>query len=131
MLDSAVMAPLLLAIVAVVVGGGLGFFLGRKALAEKAEVARKDAERIVASAQAEQKDVVLQATKEAMRLRSTVEDEVRERRQEVQRQERRIAQKEEQLDRKTEAVDRRERALTTKEKDLETARSEVDEIKRS
>jgi ribonuclease Y len=123
------MVPLLLGIVAIVVGGGLGFFLGRKALAEKVEVARKDAERIVASAQAEQKDVVLQATKEAMRLRGSVEDEVRERRQEVQRQERRIAQKEEQLDRKVEAAERRERTLTTKEKELETVRTQIEEIK--
>lgn len=123
--------PLVLGIVAVVVGGGAGFFLGRQAVAEKVEVARKDAERIVASAQAEQKDLVLQGTKEAMRLRSAAEDEVRERRQEVQRQERRIAQKEEQLDRKIEAAERRDKNLTTKEKDLETLRSQIEEVKRN
>ena len=106
--------PLILGIAALVVGSGVGLFLGRKALGEKEQVARKDAERIVASAQAEQKDLVLKATQEAMRLRGTVEDEVRERRQEVQRQERRIAQKEEQLDRKVESAERRERTLTTK-----------------
>jgi ribonuclease Y len=95
------------------------------------QVAQKDAERIVASAQAEQKDVVLQATKEAMRLRSSVEDEVRERRQELQRQERRFTQKEEQFDRKVEAAERREKNLAAKEKDLELARSQLDDIKRS
>lgn len=123
--------PLVLGIVAVVVGGGAGLYLGRKSVAEQAEAARRDAERIVASAQAEQKDLVLQGTKEAMRLRSSAEDEVRERRQEVQRQERRFAQKEEQLDRKVEAAERREKNLTVKEKELETLKGQIEEVKRN
>lgn len=123
--------PLLIGVAAMVVGGGLGWYLGQKSAADTMQVARKDAERIIASAQAEQKDVVLQATKEAMRLRGAIDDEVRERRQELQRQERRFTQKEEQFDRKVDAVERRDKGIAAKESDLEAARRQLDDIKRS
>ncbi|MCX6022046.1 MAG: ribonuclease Y [Chloroflexi bacterium] len=123
--------PLLIGVAAMVVGGGLGWYLGQKSAAATVQMARKDAERITASAQAEQKDVVLQATKEAMRLRGAIDDEVRERRQELQRQERRFTAKEEQLDRKVDAVERRDKGIAAKESDLEAARRQLDDIKRS
>ena len=84
----------LVAIVAIAAGGGGGYFLGKTAIQQKLRQAQLTAEQIKAQAEAEQKDVVLQATKEAIRIRNLAEEEVRDRRQEVQRQERRVSQKE-------------------------------------
>ena len=87
-------------IVVVVVGGAVGRYLGNATIQNRLRAAQQAAEQLRAQAEGEQKDVVLQGTKEAMRLRAAAEEEIRERRQEVQRLERRMGQKEENLDRK-------------------------------
>ena len=116
----------LVAIVAIAAGGGGGYFLGKTAIQQRLLAAQLAADQIRAQAQAEQKDVVLQATKEAIRIRSLAEEEVRDRRQEVQRQERRIGQKEENLERKTEQVERRDHNLGNRERELEEARARIE-----
>lgn len=116
----------LAAIVAIAAGGGGGYFLGKTAIQQKLRSAQLTSEQIRAQAEAEQKDVVLQATKEAIRIRSLAEDEVRDRRQEVQRQERRLTQKEENLERKTEQVERRDRQLQNREQELEEIKAKVE-----
>src|SRR5438105_1394278 len=117
----------LAAIVVIAVGGGVGYFLGKTAIQNKVRAAELEAEQIKAQAEAEQKDVVLQATKEAIGVRSLAEDEIRDRRREVQRVENRINQKEENLDRKTEQVDRRDDSLSTREKEIEEAKARVEQ----
>ena len=129
MMPENIVLSLFVGLVALVGGGVAGFFLGKTIVEQRLRVAEKDAEKLLAKAEAEQKEIILQGTQEAMRLRSQADSEVRERRQEVQRQERRIAQKEEQLDRKVEASERRERNITNREHDIEVLRAEVEELK--
>ncbi|MSQ15909.1 MAG: ribonuclease Y [Dehalococcoidia bacterium] len=83
----------------------------------------------MAKAEAEQKDIILQATKEAMRLRSAADEDARAKRTEIQRLERRVTQKEENLDRKLESLERRERNFGNKEKDLENTSAQIEGFK--
>jgi ribonuclease Y len=76
-----------------------------------------------------QKQVLLEAQAEALRIRSEVEAEVKERRADLTRAERRLQQKDENLERKLEGVERREQGLQTREQSIEKARSEIEQLK--
>ncbi|MBI2888082.1 MAG: ribonuclease Y [Chloroflexi bacterium] len=119
----------LVAVAVLAVGGGGGFWVGKVAIEQRLRAASLAAERLRAMAETEQKDLILQATKEAMQVRQAAENEVRERRQELQRQERRLGQKEEQLDRRVEQVERKEHQLTGKEQEIEQIQAKAEDLK--
>jgi len=114
---------LALVVVALVIGGAGGAY-GRIWLSgKKLHRAQQDARRIVTDARTTEKEILLEAKEEAIRIKSAVEAENREHRVELQRQERRVARKEEEVTRKAEGLERRERNLNNKEKDrLRTSR---------
>ena len=92
----------LIAVVMVLIGLGVGYFL-RKNIAEgKLNQAEQEAARIIANgertAESKKKEALLEAKEEIHKLRSDVERENKDRRSELQRMERRILQKEESLD---------------------------------
>jgi ribonuclease Y len=117
------------ALVVLAISGVAGYFLGNAALKRKVETVEVEVEQIRSDAQTETADLILKATKEAMQLRTSAEEEVRERRQDLQRQERRLTQKEENLDRKIEQTERRERQLTNKERELEERQTDLQAAK--
>src|SRR5438309_291402 len=120
--------PLVVGLVALV-GGLVGFvvaLLVRRSLARGSETtARANSERLVAEARAKQKEIILEAKDEAIKLAKTSEAENRERRAELQRYETRLDKKDEQLDQRLAAVDQRERRLVEKELELEADREKV------
>jgi ribonuclease Y len=114
---------------AALVGGLVGFavaLLLRRSVALGSETtARANSERLVAEARAKQKEIILEAKDEAIKLAKTAETENRERRAELQRYETRLDKKDEQLDQKLAAVDQRERRMVEKELELEAEREKV------
>ena len=126
-------------VVAVIVSGGAGVFLGivlRKNTAEK-EIgsAEEEAKKIVAeaikTAEAKKKEVILEGRDEVHRFRTDSEKEIADRRKEIQRQERRIQQKEETLDRKLDNMERKEEKVSKKLKDAESKLEEIETLKKS
>ena len=122
----------LIGLVALIVGGALGY-LARKMIAEtKISSAEHEAKRIVEEAEkdaeARKREALLEAKEEVHQLRNEVEKENRDRRNELQRMERRLLQKEETLDRKTEVIERKEEVLQKKEVELESIREEIERI---
>ncbi|MBW3113797.1 MULTISPECIES: ribonuclease Y [Bacillaceae] len=125
-------------IVGVVVG-----YLIRKSIAEaKIAGAKGSAEQILEDAKREadalKKEALLEAKDENHKLRTEMENDLRERRNELQKQENRLMQKEENLDRKDESLDKREGLLERKEgtlnerqQHIEEMESKVDEMVRS
>lgn len=125
-------------IVGVVVG-----YLIRKSIAEaKIAGAKGSAEHILEDAKREadalKKEALLEAKDENHKLRTEMENDLRERRNELQKQENRLMQKEENLDRKDETLDKREALLERKEgtlnerqQHIEEMESKVDEMVRS
>jgi len=130
---------IIIGVVALVLGGAIGFILGgihRKRVAEAAiGSATEEAARIVNNAmnEAEQKkkEAVLEARDEIHKQRTENERELRERRAEVQHQERRLNQKEESLDKKIEAHEKKEEALAARTKAIAEKEEEVAALKRS
>ncbi|MBI2908824.1 MAG: ribonuclease Y [Chloroflexi bacterium] len=119
----------LVAIVALALGGVGGYFGRQVIIGRRVRAAQRDAARILSEATTKQKEILLEAKEEAIKMRASAEAESRERRSEAQRQERRISQKEESLERKVDGVERRERALVAKEKEIEATRVKVEELK--
>src|SRR3990172_3623879 len=106
------------ALAVLVAGGGAGFYVGKVAIEQKLQSMRQATEGLRTLAEKEQKELLLQATQEAMKVRNAADVELRERRQELQRQERRVTQKEENLDRKLENNEHREKQLANTEQEI-------------
>jgi ribonuclease Y len=121
---------IVIAIVTLVVGGAIGFLIRNIIMARSIRLARRDAVKVLEDATTKQKEMLLEAKEEALKIKAEVESETRGRRAELHRQERRIAQKEENLDRKTEGIERRERSLSAKEKEMEKSLSQLEEFKK-
>ncbi|WP_041638421.1 ribonuclease Y [Anoxybacillus flavithermus] len=120
------------ALLALVVGAVVGFFV-RKSIAEaKIGGARVAAKQIIEEAKREadalKKEALLEAKDEIHKLRVEAEREIRERRSELQKQENRLLQKEENLDRKDESLNKREALLEKKENSLNERQQHIEEM---
>jgi ribonuclease Y len=116
------------ALVAGLVGFGVALFLRRSFALSSETAARANADRLVAEASARQKEILLEAKDEAIKIAKTAELENRERRAELQRYETRLDKKDEQLDAKTAQVEERDRLLGEREKQLEAERARIGEL---
>src|SRR5215213_8404370 len=117
------MDNLAVAIVALVGGVAIGVAIGFVARSRWAnqsiKVATEKAARIVADARTQQKDLILEAKEEKIRLQREAEDEARSRRTEVGAQERRLVQRDEQLDQRSDMLEQRDRKLLEREIELD------------
>lgn len=127
------MTYVLIALASAVVAAGLAVLITRLYLQSNAASAigrsELEAQRIVEEAEAQRREMVLEAKDESIRLRAEIDKEIANRRRDLDRVERRIEQKEEQLDKKNEQVDRRDRTLQRREKELEDLEEELKEFK--
>lgn len=108
----------------------LGYLLKQYRSEAELKSAHANAARILEEAKTRQKEILLEAKDEAIKLRAAAEAENRERRAELARQERRLQQREEALEHKMEAIERRERALVTKEQEIQQIRAELETLKK-
>jgi ribonuclease Y len=115
----------LVALVAGVVGFGIALLLRRSLALGSEAAARANADRLLAEARAKQKEIILEAKDEALKVAKTAETENRERRAELQRYEGRLDKKDEQLDQKVAQVEERDRRLGLKEKELDEEREKI------
>ncbi len=129
------MAAILGAVIGVIVGLAIGALLGysarRSSTRDQEAEAQAAANRLLADAQAKEKELLLGAKEEAIQVRAQAEQEIKTRRDEVQRLEQRVATREENLDRKVESLERKESAFDEKEKQQEVVRAELDTLRKA
>ena len=89
------------------------------------KAAHAEARRIEAEARARQKELILEAKDEKLRIQREAEDEARSRRNELSALERRLLQRDEQLDQRTDMLEQRDRKLLDREREIDRAREEV------
>ncbi len=125
--------PVLIAVVvgvlALAVGALLGYILKVWIGSGQIDAAERSAARILAEAEAKQREALLEAKEEAIRLRSQAETELKGRRDEILRLEQRIARKEENQDRKLEALERREADASRLREQLDQERTRLQELR--
>ncbi len=117
--DLIAVAVLLLAIA----GGLVAGFLARGIVAAQSVKAAQDkAGRIVAEARAQQKELILQAKDEQVKLQRELDEEGRAKRSDLANLERRLLQRDEQLDQRADMLEERGRKLLARERELDTQR---------
>jgi ribonuclease Y len=110
-------------------GAAAGYLARRRAVGTSLVQAEEQASRILAEAESRQKELLLEARDETLKLRTTLEEEIRERRAEASRVEQRLLQREETLDRKLEALEGRDQAVREREARIESMRAEIEELR--
>jgi ribonuclease Y len=123
----------LIAFIVIIVGAStfsLGYLWRDRKFRHRMKVAGESADRLLDDAKSRQRELLLEARDEALKLKTAAEVEARDRRAELHRQERRLQQKEELLDRRLETLDRRERAVTDKERQSDEVRQQAEELKK-
>jgi len=122
------MDPLVVAAVSLLTLAG-GAVLGFVARGMFASRAMKDADEkaalIIEKARSQQKDLILEAKEEKIRLQREAEDEARAKRNELANLERRLLQRDEQLDQRADMLEGRDRKLIDREREIDRAREEV------
>ena len=122
------MDTLVLVAVAVVAAAGgavLGAFVRSRWASQSMKAAQAEASRIEAEARARQKELILEAKDEKLRLAREADDEARARRNELAAQERRLVQRDEQLDQRSEMLEQRDRKLLERERELDGAKEQL------
>ncbi len=130
--------PFVYILIGLVVGAGAAaaFFILREKNAERnianaEEEARQILNDAIKSAESKKREALVEAKEEIHRRRSEYEREEKQRRAEVQKQERRLQQKEETLDRKTDALEKKSDTLSNKIAAVEAQQAEVALVKKS
>ncbi len=122
------MDPVLVAVVAIAataVGVVLGFVVRSTFASRAMKEADEKAALIIEKARSQQKDLILEAKEEKIRLQREAEDEARAKRGELSNLERRVLQRDEQLDQRADMLEGRDRKLIDRERELDRAREEV------
>ena len=114
-----------IALVGFAVGVLLGVLVRRLWASQAVRAAQAEARQIEAEARARQKDLILEAKEDKIRLLREAEDEARARRTELAALERRLLQRDEQLDQRTDMLEERDRKLLDRERELDKTREEL------
>jgi ribonuclease Y len=116
-------------IVGIGAGVGIGMYIYRSNTQARITQSETEARLQLEAARSEQKEIILQAKDEALRLRDEAEAEQKLVRQGLQKQEERLQRKEENLDRKLEGLERRDRQLQGRERQIERLHQESEQLK--
>ena len=128
---TAILGAVIGVIVGLAIGALLGYALRRNATRDQELEAQQQADRLLAEAQAKEKEILLGAKEEAIQVRAQAEDEVKVRRDEVLKLEQRVANREENLDRKIDALERREASFAERERQQEEARLQLEDLRKA
>ena len=113
-------------VVALGLGTAGGYFV-RSVLTQKGVfAARQNASSILEEVEEQKRRLLLEGQEEALKLRTSAEQELKDRRAEIQRQERRINNRDEQLERRSEALEKTERDLTQRSRELDEVSAELE-----
>ncbi|HEY7600290.1 MAG TPA: Rnase Y domain-containing protein, partial [Candidatus Limnocylindrales bacterium] len=123
MIDTVIAA--VVAILAIAVGVVVGFVARSMWASHEVRTAHDKAARIVAEARAQQKELILQAKDEQVRLNREAEEDARARRAELSQLERRLLQRDEQLDQRSDMLEERDRKLVARERELDETRAQL------
>ena len=113
------------ALVAAVIGVAVGFIARGIWATQTVKAAQDRAARIVADARTQQKDLILEAKDEKLRLQREAEEEARAKRAELSGIERRLLTRDEQLDQRADTLEQKSQKIIDRERDVEHQREEL------
>jgi ribonuclease Y len=119
---------IIVAMLALIVGAAMGYFLQRPRVEAVQQAARKEAERLREEARAQAKEILLKAKDEAQREREQAEKEIRRMRAELQQEEDRLIRRRNDLDQRVERLEQREQALNKRQSALDRKANELEKL---
>jgi len=119
---------IIVAVLALIVGAAMGYFLQRPRVEAVQQAARKEAERLREEARAQAKEILLKAKDEAQREREQAEKEIRRMRAELQQEEDRLIRRRNDLDQRVERLEQREQALNKRQSALDRKANELEKL---
>lgn len=117
------------ALLGVCLGAAVGIFIYKNNVTSRIRQSEAETRLQLEAARTEQKDIILRAQEDVLRLRNEAEAQMREARAAVVKQEERLQRKEENLDRKLEGLERRERQVQSRERQIEQIQQEAEQVR--
>ena len=124
-----VLTAILVALVAIVVGSGLGFQLHNILSAKSQRAVEEAAAQQMRRSNARSKEILLEAKEQALQVRSDAEARLNEQKLEIQRQQSRLEAREETLEGKTDSLNDIESGLNDQRKKLNDEKSGLDKLR--
>jgi len=124
-----ILITVLVALVAVVIGSGLGFQLHNLLSAKSQRAVEEAAAQQMRRSNARSKEILLEAKEQALQVRSDAEAKLNEQKLEVQRQQSRLEAREDTLQGKTDSLNELESGLRDQRNDLADKESEIDDLR--
>ncbi len=124
-----ILTAVLAAIFAGAAAGVVGFYLRGMLTAGATRASQDAAEQQVRRAEARSKEILLEAKEEALRIKSSSEDDLRKQRLELQRLETRVETREENLTRRSEVLNKQEAENRQFQGKIEAERNELKELR--
>lgn len=122
-----------IALVSLVAGAGLGWWYGakqtRQRLGAEQEAAELSRASIIADAETQGREILLQAKDQAIKIRSEAEQETKRARRELEQAQEQLNRRREKLDDRLEQTENRARKMEQREKHLDELERRADEIR--
>lgn len=127
------MESLVYAALALVAGAGLGWWYGakltRQRLGAEQEAAEQSRANIIADAETQGREILLQAKDQAIKIRSEAEQETKRARRELEQAQEQLNRRREKLDDRLEQTENRARKMEQREKVLDTLERQAEELR--
>jgi len=128
------LVPIIIAVVAALLGLGLGFLVGFYYFRNRSRLVRENAERqaeaLITEAEKASKEKLLQATDEALKLRTNMEQELKRQERELRKEEERLQQRRTSLDERFEQIDQRERRLNQRQSAMDKRYMQLEKMEK-
>lgn len=120
------MIDLIIALVALIVGGVAGFYIRYYLVEAAGKAAKLEAERLIQEAETQARELTLAAKGEALRMREKAEGDVKRLNANLRQEEERLQKRRETIDSKVEKLELRERRLNQRQSRLDKLQNEVE-----
>ncbi len=123
------MITILIAIVALVVGGGLGFLIFRILTGRKVDSAKNRAEKIIADAKSESKELLISAKDESLKLKEEIKKEFVPKEREIAEFERSLRSREVGIDKKFDQLEAERKNVFKKVEEVDQLKQTLRELR--
>ncbi|MFA5157901.1 MAG: ribonuclease Y [Patescibacteria group bacterium] len=123
------LTTILITIAAFIVGGGIGFVLFRALTSKKVDSAKNRADKIIADAKSESKDVLISAKDEALKIKEDIKKELAPKEKEIAELERSLRNREIGLDKKFDQLEAERKNVSKKAEDVDQLKQTLRDLR--
>jgi len=123
-----ILIPIIVGVIGLGLGGAVGYFARQRMVDSKFKSVEAQAKEIIEEAEATQKQMLVQAREESLRLKDETENELQKRQHRMSQREERLQKRQEGLDKRLDDIEKRERNLSKRQSALDRKANELSDI---